>query len=261
MTVNVIAIKETGWEEYLFDSPCYGIWVYAEEDPTNNQENDYRLHFVTYQVFPNEKLEAHLDSIEALAKSEPGTYYENVARHEYLDEVEASYPEHEFDFIDTDEADNSETLVRLEEFDWEAFHLEQAKEDEQFRIGEESFIRDKIEGHLEYLRCNGGYPDYPRLAAIAKPTIFDPESGGFYLTGKPGFNLPEFSEYDFRYIKDQSIQITVERPLSGGLLLTASTDEYPPQYYKQRYFVHTEGEARKAFWNYLQKQGVKPEEK
>ena len=248
MSVNVIAIKETGWEEYLFDSPCYGIWVYAEEDPTNNQENDYKLYFVKYEVFPNAKLEAHLESLNRCKTD-----------HSYLNEVEASCPEHEFDFIDTDKADNDDTLIRREEFDWEEFHLEQAQESEQFRIGEETFIADKIEEYLESFRCNGGYPDYPRLNSIVSPTRLDPESGGFYLPGVPGFNMSEFSESDFRYIKGQSIEIAVERPLSGGLLLTASTDDFPSQYYKQRYFFHTEGQARQSFWEYLQKQGVKPE--
>ena len=244
MTINVIAIPDNGWDDYLFDSKCFGVWVYANEEEHNDSCFDkYKLHFVTYQVFPSPELEAHLKSIEAAAKLQPN-YYEDEAKGEYLDEVERSYPEYEFDFIDMADADESESLICMEEIDWEAYRAEQSRLTEAWQQqSTDSVVADAIEGVLESLRCNGGYPDYIRLSGIAQ--------------GSP---VSEFSQSDYRFIKG-AVQVEVQRPASGGFLLKAIVDsKYGWNNHTQRYFGCTESQARQKFWEYLQSQGVEPVE-
>lgn len=243
MTVNVIAIPDNGWDDYLFNSKCYGIWVYANEEDHNDPDM-YKLHFVTYQVFPSAALTAHLEAIEAAAKLEPG-YYEDQVVHEYLDEVERSYPEYEFDFIDMDKADDADTLICYDEIDWHEYRIEQAGLTEEWqKTTEAERVAEHIEGICENLRCNGGYPDYIRLALLAE--------GKHYA-------VSEFSQYDYRYVEG-AVPIVVERPDSGGLLLktrdSCLTSDYGWSHYTQRYLACTEGEARRRFWSYLQEQGV-----
>ena len=245
MTINVIAIPDNGWNDYLFNSKCFGIWVYANEERHDSCFDNYKLHFVTYQVFPSPELEAHLESIEAAAKLEPN-YYEDEAAHEYLNEVEQSYPEYEFDFIDMDDADKSESLICMEEIDWEAYRAEQSRLTEEFqRQSTDSVVADAIEGVREYCQCNGGYPDYIRLSRIAQ--------------GCNAWN-EQLSQSDYRFIKG-AVQMEVERPASGGLLLKAADDGNDGwTQFAQRYFGCTESQARQKFWEYLQSQGVQPVE-
>ena len=244
MTINVIAIPDNGWDDYLFNSKCFGIWVYANEMADSVSSTHYRLHFVTYQVFPNEKLEAHLDALTAESNEPEESCYRDEARNEYMDEVERSYPEYEFDFIDMDDADESESLICMEEIDWNAYRAEQSRLTEAWQWqSTDSVVADAIEGVLESLRCNGGYPDYIRLALIAQ--------------GSP---VSEFSQSDYRFIKG-AVQVEVQRPASGGFLLKAIVDsKYGWNNHTQRYFGCTESQARQKFWEYLQSQGVEPVE-
>ena len=244
MTINEIAIPDNGWGDHLFNSKCYGIWVYANEEERHDScFNNYKLHFVTYQVFPNAALEGHLESIEAAAKLEPN-YYEDEAKGGYLDEVEQSYPEYPDNFIDMDEADTDESLICMEEIDWEAYRAEQSRLTEAWQWqSTDSVVADAIEGVLESLRCNGGYPDYIRLSRIAQ--------------GSP---VSEFSQSDYRLIKG-AVQMEVQRPAGGGFLLKAIVDsKYGWNHHTQRYFGCTESQARQKFWEYLQSQGVEPVE-
>lgn len=48
-----------------------------------------------------------------------------------------------------------------------------------------------------------------------------------------------------------TIDIYVERPLSGGLLLSCIEDN---MYFKKRYFFYSEEEARELFTEYVKKQ-------
>lgn len=226
MTVNVIAIPETGWEEELFNSPCYGIFLYCTEEEHPEAPTYYRLHFFKYQIFPNDALEAHLETLEAAAKL-AGDYFEDQARHEYLDEFENSCPEYPFDFIRVEDADSNESVIQLAEVPYE-----------EFEGDEKEAVESCLEGCRESLQRNGGYPDHPRLLAISN---------------KRGWTQPEFSQSDIRYIEGAP-EFTVERPGSGGLLIRTQDFEF-----KHRYFFCTEVEARQEFWEYIVSEGYVPE--
>ena len=229
MSINVIAVKETRHKKYLLNSPCYSIWVFADEDPSHTA-TEYKCHFAGYKVFPNEKL-------CALLCQQPNG---GIG---YLSVVEDSFPSGGNIIVDWTHSemmtawdvdrDRGKTLIRLKEIDWEA--LAESEADVHVTHSFEDLLQGEIESAFEL-----GYPDIDRLRLLSE-----------------GKTVYGFSEHDFRYIKGCP-DITVERPPSGGLHLSHLDESN--NYHKQRYFFHTESQARQSFWEYLQKQGVKPEE-
>ena len=226
MTINFFAVKETKHRKYLLDSRCFALWVFADEDPSHTA-TEYKCHFAGYKVFPNEKLYA------LLCQQPDGGL-------DYLNTVEQADPEGEgvgtwthaemFLCFDID-ANRYNALIRWKEIDWET-ELEDQDPDE---CSFEDLLQEEIESAVEH-----GYPDMDQLRAISE--------------GKTVYGL---SKHDFRYIEGCP-EITVERPSNGGLLLSYRDEN--DDLHKQRYFFHTESQARRDFWHYLQEQGVKPEE-
>lgn len=229
MTINFFATRETKWNQYLLNSPCFATWTFVDEDPEHSAA-EYKCHFVQYLVFPNEELRSllrdHLDGGD-----------------EYLSGVQDSFPDGSKGIVgswtysgmlpclDVDRNRNR-SLIRWREIDWDVL---ETYEDCTDNTTLEEIIQEGIE---EAIDC--GYPDVERLRAISE-----------------GQTVYGFSSHDFRYIEGCPM-VSLERTSSGGFVLSHIDESNV--FHKQRYFFHSEGQARKDFWEYLQEQGVKPEE-